>query len=87
MAKVNLDNLKSIPIYLFHNDLDKTVPVSESRTAYKYLQNIGAQVQYREISVSINDPWDYKIFGGHNAWDFAYEGTELVDWFLQQQLP
>ena len=81
--EVNLDVLKSIPVYLFHNDLDESVPVSESRNAYEYLKKIGANVKYREIQVSENDPWDGKIFNGHNAWDYAYEGTTLIDWFLQ----
>lgn len=81
--RVNLDALKETPIYLFHNDLDITVPVSESRSAYAYLKKIGANVKYREIKISKEDPWDYKVFGGHNAWDYAYEGTALIDWFLQ----
>jgi predicted peptidase len=81
--RVNLDPLKNIPVYLFHNDLDKTVPVTESRSAYAYLKKIGAEVTYSEIKVSDQDPWDYGIFGGHNAWDYAYESTELVDWFLK----
>jgi hypothetical protein len=31
------------------------------------------------ISISEDDPWDYGIFGGHNAWDYAYAGTFLLD--------
>ena len=79
----DLDGLKDIPVYIFHNDLDKVVPVSESRTAYEYLKNIGANVKYKEIHVNEEDPWDYKLFDGHNAWDYVYTGTDLLDWFLQ----
>jgi hypothetical protein len=25
----------------------------------------------------------YTLFGGHNAWDYAYEGVQLIDWFLK----
>ena len=81
--RVNLDGLKEIPIYIFHNDLDTSVPVSESRTAYTYLKKIGANVKYKEFLINKKDPWDYKMFGGHNAWDYVYEGTVLMDWFLQ----
>lgn len=81
--RVNLDGLKEIPVYIFHNDLDNTVPVSESRSAYTYLKKIGANVKYKEFLIDEKDPWDYKMFGGHNAWDYVYEGTTLLDWFLQ----
>ncbi|MBN2175180.1 MAG: prolyl oligopeptidase family serine peptidase [Bacteroidales bacterium] len=84
-TRVNLDALKDIPVLLVHGDLDKTVPVSESRTAFEYLQSIGAEVEYREIKISQDDPWDYGIFGGHNAWDYAYMGTSLLDWLLEHK--
>jgi predicted peptidase len=83
--RVDLDALKDVPVLLVHNDLDKSVPVSESRTAFEYLQSIGAEVEYREIEVSKDDPWDYGIFGGHNAWDYAYTGTGLLDWLLEHK--
>ena len=81
--RVDIDGLKGIPLYIFHNDLDNTVPVSESRSAYNYLKKIGANVKYKEYTIDKNDPWDYKIFGGHNAWDYVYEGTGLIDWLLE----
>ena len=85
--RVDLDPLKKVPVYLVHNDLDKTVPVTESRTAFEYLKKIGADVQYREIKLSDQDPWGYGIFGGHNAWDYAYDGTALIDWLLKYKRP
>jgi len=81
--RVDLDTLKNIPVFLYHNDLDNSVPVSESRSAYAYLKKIGADVYYTENKIDKQDPWDYNIYRGHNAWDYAYMGTELVDWFLQ----
>jgi hypothetical protein len=83
VPRVNLDALAKLPVFIFHNDLDKSVPVSESRSAFEYLKKAGADVQYREIKVNDQDPWDFKIFGGHNAWDYAYTDTTLIDWFLR----
>ncbi|MBN2442898.1 MAG: prolyl oligopeptidase family serine peptidase [Spirochaetales bacterium] len=81
--RVDLDALKEIPVLLFHNDRDGVVPVSESRSAYEYLKKTGGEVEYREITISKQDLWDSRLFNGHNAWDFAYEGTTLIDWLLQ----
>ena len=83
--RVDLDALKNTPVALFHNDLDGTVPVSESREAYAYLKKIGAEVTYQEFKIDGKDAWDVGIFGGHNAWDYAYQGTDLVDWFLKHK--
>lgn len=47
------------------------------------MKKIGADVQHQEMKVSKEDPWDYNIYGGHNAWEYAYADTTLVDWFLQ----
>jgi predicted peptidase len=85
IPKVDLDKFADLPVFIIHNDLDETVPVSESRNAYEYLKKIGADVRYSEIRVSRDDPWDYGIFHGHNAWDYAYQDTELIDWFLKYE--
>ncbi len=80
--RIDLDKLKGIPLFLVHCSGDRSVPVSESRRAYEYLKKTGADITYLEIDNSRPDPWD-ALFGGHNAWDYAYSGTRLMDWFLK----
>ncbi|MBN1498651.1 MAG: prolyl oligopeptidase family serine peptidase [Spirochaetes bacterium] len=83
--KADLDLLKNMPVYIFHNDMDKIVPVSESRSAYAYLKKAGVYVKYKEYKINKNDLWDYGMFEGHNAWDYAYKDTMLVEWLLQYE--
>ncbi len=66
----------SIPIWIFHGDADKSVPVGESRKMAAALKTIGANVQYTE-------------FPGvdHNAWDPAYARADLIEWMLKQRRP
>lgn len=84
IQRVDLNTLKGIPVYLVHCAGDKSVPVEESRSAYEIFKEMGADVVYREIDNTDPDAWD-SFFGGHNAWDYAYEGTALIDWFLQHK--
>lgn len=68
--------LLSIPIWIFHGDSDRTVPVEESRKIAAALRAAGANVQYTE-------------FPGidHNAWDPAYARADLIEWMLKQRRP
>lgn len=65
--------VSSIPIWIFHGDADKSVPVDESRKMAAALKAIGANVQYTELPGI-----------GHNAWDPAYSSADLIDWMLKQ---
>jgi predicted peptidase len=59
--------VSALPIWIFHGEADKTVPVEESRNMAKALKVIGADVRYTE-------------FPGvdHNAWDPAYDLADLI---------
>ena len=63
-------NALHLPIRLFHGDQDPLVPVASSRQWQKRLLDLGV-------------PVDYVEYPGvrHNAWDFAYRGGALLQWF------
>lgn len=60
-----------IPIWIFHGDADRTVPVEQSRRMAAALQAEGADVHYTELP---GVP--------HNAWDPAYGRPELFAWLF-----
>lgn len=62
-----------VPVWTFHGDLDRRVPVSESRKLVAALEKAGGVVRYTEYpGVS------------HNSWDRAYAEDELIPWMLAQ---
>ena len=63
-----------IPIMMYHGDLDETVPVFESVSMLKSINKRGGNAQLK-ICYGVK----------HNAWDTAYEGDELVNWFLSHK--
>jgi predicted peptidase len=65
-------SLKDTPVWLFHGDEDRAVPVDCSRVMNHALKSMGADVTYTE-------------FKGvdHDAWDPAYAMTELGNWFAK----
>ncbi|GAK60123.1 hypothetical protein GobsU_14599 [Candidatus Vecturithrix granuli] len=73
---IDVNLLKNTPVYVFHGNIDPTVPVTESRELVNGLREIGADVTYEE-------------FPGvqHNAWDFAYNNDRLWQWFLKHPKP
>lgn len=64
----------ALPLWIFHGDADRTVPVEESRRMAAALEAIGAEVNYTELPGV-----------GHNAWDPAYEREDLMPWLLEHQ--
>jgi predicted peptidase len=66
--------IKHLPIWIFHGDADKTVPVDESRGVAAALTALNAPVKYSELPGI-----------GHNAWDAAYRSQELTDWLFAQR--
>ena len=59
------------PVWLFHGDLDDSVPVRESREMFKALQAAGGNARYTE-------------YPGvkHDSWNNAYWAPELPQWLL-----
>lgn len=65
-------NALNLPIRLFHGDLDPIVPVDSSRAWHRRFVDLGV-------------PADYIEYPGirHNAWDQAYRGGAIFDWFAK----
>lgn len=65
--------LKDIPIKAFHGVLDEVVPVKRSIEMVKAVNRAGGKATIT-------------LYGklGHNSWDAAYTGSELVDWLISQ---
>lgn len=66
-------DLAQTPIWIFHGDADRAVPVEESRKMAAALTAVGAEVHYTELPGI-----------GHNAWDPAYRNEELANWLFRQ---
>jgi predicted peptidase len=67
-------NLKTMPIWAFHNANDPTVSVTNSRDMVKAIKACGStKIKYTENAT-----------GGHDAWTKAYADPNLYTWLLAQ---
>jgi predicted peptidase len=66
--------LKGVPVWAFHGDADRTVPVAETHRMVEALRGAGAQPRVT-------------IYAGvdHNSWDRAYRQEKLAEWFLEHR--
>lgn len=62
------------PVWAFHGDADKTVPVSASRERIAALRKVGVHPLYTEY-VGVD----------HNSWEWAYTEPALVEWIFAQK--
>ncbi len=69
-----LASAKDVKFRIFHGDADKAVPVEGSRSAYRELKEVGADVEYIE-------------FPGcdHNSWDPAFNRPDFMEWLFAQK--
>jgi predicted peptidase len=63
------------PVWCFHGDADKPVPVERSREMVKALKAAGRTVKYTELPGV-----------GHEAWVPAWDDPELLAWLFAQKL-
>lgn len=63
-----------IPVWTFHGDADRSVPVRESRELHEALLAVGGNVRYTEYAGV-----------GHHSWNRAYNEKELIPWLLSQR--
>ncbi|QRR01744.1 carboxylesterase family protein [Dyadobacter sandarakinus] len=63
-------NALNFPIHFFHGDADPVVPVAGTRKWVEHLQQIGAEVSYKEFV-------DVK----HDSWVSAYDNEFIFEWF------
>ena len=75
---VNPERLKAtagkVKFRIYHGDKDDTVPVENSRKAYRALKEYGANVEYIEI-----------IGCNHNSWDPAFNQPDFLSWLFKQR--
>jgi len=67
----NAKNYGKLPIWNFHGDADKAVPVRRSREMVSAVKKAGGNVKYTEYEGV-----------GHDSWTRTYAGQKLYDWFL-----
>ncbi|EAR01058.1 hypothetical protein FB2170_09811 [Maribacter sp. HTCC2170] len=65
---------KKLPIWVFHGDQDKVIPISESTNMVDKLRHMGYKVEFT-IYEGV----------GHNSWENAYDTEELYTWFMKQK--
>ena len=63
----------NMPIWAFHGDSDKTIPVTESRQMIAAIRKVGGTPRYTEFKGV-----------GHDAWPHAFKEPGLVDWLFAQ---
>ncbi|HVS59420.1 MAG TPA: prolyl oligopeptidase family serine peptidase [Gemmatimonadaceae bacterium] len=66
--------LRQVPTWIFHGEIDPAVPVDQSRKAFAALQAAGAPAQYTEVPGT-----------GHNSWDPAYGSPKFWAWLFAQR--
>ena len=66
--------LRRVPTWVVHGEIDGAVPVEQSRQAAAALKAVGAPVQYFEV-----------LGTNHNVWDAAYGSPALVSWLFAQR--
>lgn len=60
-----------LPLWAFHGDADRVVPVADSRRLVARVRELGGEPRYTEYPGV-----------GHDAWASAYADPELLDWLL-----
>jgi predicted peptidase len=66
--------LRRVPTWIVHGEVDGAVPVEQSRQAAAALKAVGAPVQYLEF-LGMN----------HNVWDATYGSPTLMSWLFAQR--
>jgi predicted peptidase len=66
--------IRRLPVWVYHGDADRTVPVDESRTIVASLKAAGADVQYTELPGV-----------AHNSWDTAFGSPDVAAWLFKQR--
>lgn len=66
--------LRRVPTWIVHGEIDGAVPVDQSRQAAAALKAVGAPVQYLEV-----------LGTNHNVWDATYASPALMSWLFAQR--
>ncbi|MCO6458278.1 MAG: prolyl oligopeptidase family serine peptidase [Pirellulaceae bacterium] len=67
--------LKDLPIWVFHGDQDRAVPIERSQAMVEAIKQAGGErIRFTTLE-----------HVGHNSWSAAYATPELYEWFLGHQ--
>ncbi len=66
--------MKTVPIWVFHGDMDTTVPVERSRTMVEAIKAAGGSPRYTEYPGV-----------GHNSWSKTYASADTWKWLFSQR--
>lgn len=66
--------LRRVPVWIFHGEMDRVVPVAGSREPAAALKEAGGNVRYTEF-----------LGLDHNSWDATYGSKEFVEWLFAQR--
>jgi predicted peptidase len=69
-----IQRLGTVPIWIFHGEMDPGVNVNGSREPAAALKAASADVRYTEF-----------LGMGHNVWDATYGSDEFIRWLFAQQ--
>lgn len=69
-----LEKIKKLPVWAFHGDKDKVVPIFYQQVMIDKMKEFGGEVKFT-------------VYEGvtHNSWDKAYNTKELYDWLLEKK--
>lgn len=67
-------NIIDLPIWVFHGEKDKVVPVRFSRNMVKAIEKAGGNPKYNELRDA-----------GHVSWPLAFDTPGLLDWLFAQK--
>ncbi len=67
--------LTKLPMWVFHGDADRVVPVEESTRMVKFMNQSGGE----HVKLTIYEGV------GHNSWDKAYSDEAMWDWLFKQE--
>jgi predicted peptidase len=68
------EKLAKVPIWAFHGDNDRAVPVERSRAMIKAIEKAGGKPKYTE----------YKGVG-HDSWTRTYRDAKMLAWMFEQK--
>ncbi|PKQ61144.1 phospholipase [Labilibaculum filiforme] len=71
---IQLERIKSLPIWVFHGAKDDVVPIARSVEMVETLKKLGSKVKFTIYPEAT-----------HNSWTETYNNPAIYDWFLQQK--
>ena len=69
-----VSRVKDIPVWVFHGELDTSVPIAREKEVVDALVKIGGNVKTT-----------YYKGRGHDSWHETYNDPVLYDWLLQHK--